>query len=113
MAMFAHNPSASSGADSLATLIHSVTNGISEEDTTLNRLAAITIGAFPSLLNIPNPMKRFATMMRELGKIAEEIWDAAERNEVVGGMDARVLEVFSAYGFSVNCCPAYNLLQIK
>lgn len=99
MTMFAHNLSATSGSDSIASLLDNITNGPdASEDTTLNRLATVIIGAFPRLLNLPNPMKRWADMLRtELGKIAQEVWDEAERNEVVGGMDARVLEVLSKW----------------
>lgn len=94
MTMFAHNVCDSS--DSVASLLEKIANGPHGPDTTLNRLAAIVIGAYPRLLNLPNPMKHWADMLQvELGRIAEDVWDAAERNEVVGGMDARVLEVLS------------------
>ena len=94
MTMFAHNIADSS--DSVASLLGKIANGPHPPDTTLNRLAAIIIGAYPRLLMLPNPMKRWANMLQaELGKIAQDVWDAAERNEVVGGMDARVLEVLS------------------
>lgn len=98
MTMFAHNLSISSGSVSITALLDNFSNGPHDEDTTLNRIIATVIGAFPRLLSLPNPMKKWADMLRsELGKIAQEVWEAAERNEVVGGMDARVLEIFSRW----------------
>lgn len=94
MTMFAHNLSISTGSQSIATLLDNITNGPDDTSTFTNKLAAVVINAFPRLLSLPNPMKRWADMLRtELGKIAQDVWDASERNEVVGGMDARVLEV--------------------
>ena len=95
--MFAHDVNAHAGSESVADLLIKITNGPPDEDTYWNRIAAIVIGAWPELLNIPNPMKHWADMLRtELGRIAQDAWDAAERDEIVGGMDARAIEVLRA-----------------
>ncbi|KAI0310795.1 cytochrome P450 [Amylostereum chailletii] len=101
MTMFSHNLSTSSS--SIPTLLNNISNGPSDEDTTLSRIATLVIGAYPRLLNLPNSMKTWADMLRtELGKIAQEVWDAGQRNESVGGMDARVLEVMGKGGGRVS-----------
>lgn len=98
MTMFAHDITASEEANSIQTLLKNISNGPGDEDTFSNRLATTVIGAYPKLLALPNPMKKWATMLRaELGKIAQEVWDAGKQDESVGGMDARVLEVLSKY----------------
>ncbi|KAI0083055.1 cytochrome P450 [Irpex rosettiformis] len=96
MTMFAHSVTASDGPNSVKALLKNISDGPSGEDTAANRIAAIVIGMCPQLLALPNPMKKWATMLRtELGKIAQEVWDIGSRNKDVGGMDARVLEVLS------------------
>ena len=98
MTMFAHSVTASDGPNSVKTLLKNISDGPSDDDTTTNRIATIVIGLCPQLLAIPNPMKRWAVMLRtELGKIAQEVWETGTRNEDVGGMDARILEVLSQY----------------
>ena len=100
MTMFAHSVTASDGPNSVKTLLKNISDGPSDEDTVADRIAAIVIGMCPQLLAIPNPMKKWATMLRtELGKIAQEVWDIGSLNEDVGGMDARVLEVLSKYQY--------------
>ncbi|KAI0319617.1 cytochrome P450 [Amylostereum chailletii] len=94
MTMFAHDLSASSST--IPALLANLSNGPSEEDTPLNRIAAVVVGAYPQMLSLPNPMKTWANMLKtELGKIAQEAWDAAQRDETVGRMDAKVLEVLN------------------
>ncbi|KIP02439.1 hypothetical protein PHLGIDRAFT_39271, partial [Phlebiopsis gigantea 11061_1 CR5-6] len=79
MTMFAHNLSISTGSQSIATFLDSITNGPDDTSTFANKLAAVVINAFPRLLSLPNPMKRWADMLRtELGKIAQDVWDASE-----------------------------------
>ncbi|KAI0345465.1 cytochrome P450 [Trametopsis cervina] len=96
MTMFAHNVSGGDGPNSVKTLLKNISDGPSGGDTTLSRVAVIVIGLFPQLLALPNPLKKWAMMLRtELGKIAQEVWDTGKTNESVGGMDARVLEVLS------------------
>ena len=98
MTMFAHDVSVSSRPDSVAALMHNMANGPSGKDTTLRRLMTVVMRSYPILLGLPNPMQRWAKMLRaELGKIAQEVWDSGERNNVVGGMDARALEVLSMH----------------
>lgn len=92
--MFAHNLTSSDGPDSVKTLLKNISDGPSDEDSTSNRLIEIVINAYPQLLALPNPMKKWATMLKaELGTIAQNVWDTGIVNESVGAMDARVLQV--------------------
>ena len=98
MTMFAHHITASTGPNSVKTLLKNISDGPSGEDTTANRIAAVVIETCPQLLAVPNPMKTWATMLRtELGKIAQAAWSSTEHIESLEGMDARVLEVLSMF----------------
>ena len=98
MTMFAYNITAADGPKAVKNILKNIADGPSDEDTLTNRTATVVIGAFPKLLALPNPMKTWATMLKtELGHIAQETWDMGKKNESVGGMDARVLEVLSMY----------------
>lgn len=91
MTMFAYNLSASTGT--IPDLLSNISNGPSQDDTLANRLAALSISSFPSLLAIPNPMKTWATKLRtELGAVAKDVWDNG-MDGVEVGMNAKVLEV--------------------
>jgi hypothetical protein len=69
----------------------------SDAMTTVEALAGVLVSAFPSLLQLPNPMKTVATDLRvELSRIAREVWtDSATR---VGS--ARILEMMGTLRYS-------------
>ncbi|KAI0029798.1 cytochrome P450 [Vararia minispora EC-137] len=92
--MFAYDLSDPTGR--IPTLLNKFSSGPGDEDTTLKRLASLVISANPLLMNLPNPFKEWADMLRtELGTIAQKVWGAVEKGESLEGLDARVLEVLS------------------
>ena len=110
--MFAHSVSTSEGPNSVKAIFKNLSEGPSDEDTIVSRLAVAIIGMYPQLLAIlPSPMKKWAAMLRtELGRIAQEVWETGKRNEDVGGMDARVVEVLSKY---CACCGRYDSNSVE
>ena len=97
--MFAYDLGDLSG--SIPTLLKNISDGPDGPDTTLTRIATVVINAFPKLMGLPNPMKTWANMLQtELGKIAGDVWGPVERIGSLEGLDARVLEVLSAFRYA-------------
>jgi hypothetical protein len=85
MTMFMHNVSAGEGQ--IPALLHEMSNSPNGDYFTI--FMETLTSFFPSILYLPNPLKRYAEKIRiEFGKIAEEVWAGKDD----AGMHAKVLD---------------------
>ncbi|KAI0337143.1 cytochrome P450 [Trametopsis cervina] len=90
MTMFAHNLSDSNGH--IPELLDNIANGPAENDSAFARVMGVLVATFPVLLQLPNPVSKWAKMLRtELGQIARKAW--TDKLKAGGDMNAKVLEL--------------------